>query len=534
MTLVNVSADTLFEDDNLNKNQIIEEKSSIIHEDANYESKQRKDKNKYKYRFGICPKCYGPNNISAWCYQCDNQNLIANFQSSGNHVIDEFLLNNQRDSSGKYFEWIPFDRFENIKHLADGGFGKVYTATWLDGEKTVDEIDDPNMAFELINHVSPDNKCFLDNMMVKPPRIEIRKRTPPITVVLKSLCNSHDISMEFLSELRIHHELDSFVPECYGITKDPAQDEYMMVFKYIRGGEFRHWIKKKGVHLEWAKRIALLTAITHRLEYIHNYKIIHRDIHGGNVLLDTMIDDITEDNKLNVIFITDFGLSRPANTPFSTPEGTFGIMSYMAPELLIGQKHTFASDVYSLGILMWELAANGKTAFGDLKHDQSLMYSIYKGRRPSIPPNTPQCWSDLMQKCWDTDPNKRPTAEILYSIVNPWSRWYKDLENAKSYEYELDNRNIEDDGNIFPYPNDPEIFVEHDEGCRILYLPKQNAVDIHRQFQEAEEARLNLAKTVKKEEADSIYRSQFISYITPKDNESFQSDQDDSFWNISK
>jgi len=193
--------DASFEDDNINKDQVVKKKLSIIHGDANDESNQCKNKDKYKYRFGICSKCYSLYNISTWGYQCDNQNLIANFQFSENHVIDEFLLSNQQDSSGKYFEWIPFNHFTDIKHLADGRFSKVYTATWLDREEKVYEVDDSNKAFELIDHVLPENKCFLDNMVVKPSRIEVRKRTSPIMVILKSLCNSHDILMDFLNEV---------------------------------------------------------------------------------------------------------------------------------------------------------------------------------------------------------------------------------------------------------------------------------------------------------------------------------------------
>ncbi|RGB42401.1 kinase-like domain-containing protein, partial [Rhizophagus diaphanus] len=75
----------------------------------------------------------------------------------------------------------------------------------------------------------------------------------------------------------------------------------------------------------------------------------------------------------------------------------------IAPEILRGQPYTQASDIYSFSIIMWEFTSK-ILPFNDKAHDLQLALSICKGERPEIIENTPQCYIDLMKKCWDEDP----------------------------------------------------------------------------------------------------------------------------------
>ncbi|POG57635.1 kinase-like domain-containing protein, partial [Rhizophagus irregularis DAOM 181602=DAOM 197198] len=85
----------------------------------------------------------------------------------------------------------------------------------------------------------------------------------------------------------------------------------------------------------------------------------------------------------------------------------------MAPEVLRGNSYTLASDIYSFSMIMWEFTS-GIPPFNNIQHDLHLSISICKGERPGIIKNTPQCYVDLMKKCWDEDPSKRPSAnEVL-------------------------------------------------------------------------------------------------------------------------
>ncbi|CAG8456740.1 5754_t:CDS:10, partial [Racocetra fulgida] len=141
-------------------------------------------------------------------------------------------------------------------------------------------------------------------------------------VVLKSLTNSQSITLEFLTEVTNTKLFDSDnnnIVKCHGISQDPQGN-------YVMG-----------------------------LRDIHDQNLVHRDFHSGNILNDSYVSD----NKFYSppSYITDFGLSRPAN--FKKQEGQiFGVLPYVAPEVLQGGKYTQAADVYSWGIIAYELFAN--------------------------------------------------------------------------------------------------------------------------------------------------------------------------------
>src|SRR5579864_3000945 len=84
----------------------------------------------------IHKNCYNPPD-KLWCKECVPRELVE--WTSGNHDIDEFIkdtiYNAKLDRYGNplFLEWLPFDRFENIKQIGEGGFAKVYSATWIDG-----------------------------------------------------------------------------------------------------------------------------------------------------------------------------------------------------------------------------------------------------------------------------------------------------------------------------------------------------------------------------------------------------------------
>ncbi|GBB98789.1 hypothetical protein RclHR1_03320015 [Rhizophagus clarus] len=78
----------------------------------------------------------------------------------------------------------------------------------------------------------------------------------------------------------------------------------------------------------------------------------------------------------------------------------------MAPEVLRGNPYTPASDIYSFSMIMWEFTS-GVPPFNNRAHDLQLSLSICKGERPKIIENTPQCYADLMKKCWNENPLKK-------------------------------------------------------------------------------------------------------------------------------
>src|SRR5581483_657741 len=83
--------------------------------------------------------CYDPDNYKFWCKECVPCCIIKDIiegWTSENHDIDEFIKNTIYNAkySDQFLEWVPFDRFKDIKQIGEGGFAKVYSATWVDGK----------------------------------------------------------------------------------------------------------------------------------------------------------------------------------------------------------------------------------------------------------------------------------------------------------------------------------------------------------------------------------------------------------------
>ena len=85
--------------------------------------------------------------------------------------------------------------------------------------------------------------------------------------------------------------------------------------------------------------------------------------------------------------------------------------------------YTKESDIYSFGMIMWEFTT-GKKPFHDRPHDHYLMLDILKGERPQITDDTPEFYSKLMKRCWDHDPENRPTAEEIFYCLHEY-HWYR-------------------------------------------------------------------------------------------------------------
>src|SRR5688572_8628186 len=84
----------------------------------------------------------------------------------------------------------------------------------------------------------------------------------------------------------------------------------------------------------------------------------------------------------------------------------------MAPEILQRKEYTKASDIYSFGMIMWELIT-GRMPFWDQNNDTRLIIDIIKNFRPPTIKHTPKGYIELMQECWNSDPNKRPTTLLI-------------------------------------------------------------------------------------------------------------------------
>ena len=219
--------------------------------------------------------------------------------------------------------------------------------------------------------------------------------------------------MQWKLHLQCQHKVtsngSSLVP-LIGVTQDPDTLNYMIVMFKIPFGNLRNnlLIKKYNPNDKFYN----LCLVASQLEGIHKLNLIHGDFHNGNLLCIS--------NK--AIVTSDLGLCRPVNQP-NTKNDIYGVLPYIAPEVLRGKPYTKAADIYSFGIIMWEMTS-GVPAYHNIPHDLDLSLNICRGMRPEIIDGTMPEYVELMKRCWDNDPEKRPTANELKNIFDEWSDKY--------------------------------------------------------------------------------------------------------------
>ncbi|EXX71116.1 uncharacterized protein OCT59_016967 [Rhizophagus irregularis] len=354
------------------------------------------DLEKRKEVYGVCGECNQPGTGLYWCQPCNAKRFEENFKNwtSGNKNIDELIQQSQLNAffGSKCLEWIPFEKFENVTYLTRGGFSKIYSAYWPEGNIWYWDIENQEWYRK-------------------------SKR-----VALKSLNNSsNNISNDFLNEIKYYisgHFHASNTVMCFGITQDPNTKDYMMVLQYFEGGNLRN-ILVKGSKLK--TKIDYLFQIIDGLSGIHDAGNIHKDFHSGNILHDN--DDY--------LSISDLGMCQPVND--NERKGIYGVIPYMAPEVLRGYKYTKAADIYSFGIIMNELMSE-EIPYNDIPHDHFLVVKICKGFRPTISEDTPKLIVDLIIKCWDAKAENRPTAKELRQTFLKYGNDMEDENSEISYQ----------------------------------------------------------------------------------------------------
>jgi serine/threonine protein kinase len=214
-------------------------------------------------------------------------------------------------------------------------------------------------------------------------------------------CQKH---LQVKSHLTISNK-SSGVVKCFGLSINPSSRNYMLVLQ-LMNNDLRKYLNHRG-KLTWKERIDIVCDIVKALYEIHKENAIHRDLHSGNILYL---------RSANLWCIADLGLCEPADKPLA-PGGIYGVLNYLAPEVMTKQGYSFASDIYSIAMLMWEISS-GEPPYNDNEHDINLAMNIVSGMRPKIVIGTPLEYKNLMEQCWDADALKRPDIDCLYNKIS--------------------------------------------------------------------------------------------------------------------
>ncbi|ESQ53088.1 hypothetical protein EUTSA_v10024738mg [Eutrema salsugineum] len=222
--------------------------------------------------------------------------------------------------------------------------------------------------------------------------------------VLKPERLDSELEKEFAQEVFImrkvrHKNVVQFIGAC---TKPP---HLCIVTEFMPGGSVYDYLhKQKGVFkLPTLFKVAI--DICKGMNYLHQNNIIHRDLKAANLLMD----------ENEVVKVADFGVARvKAETGVMTAET--GTYRWMAPEVIEHKPYDHKADVFSYGIVLWELLT-GKLPYEYLTPLQAAVGVVQKGLRPTIPKNTHPKMKELLERLWEKDPTVRPDfSEIIEQL----------------------------------------------------------------------------------------------------------------------
>lgn len=212
-----------------------------------------------------------------------------------------------------------------------------------------------------------------------------------------------DHDKRFRREMQIQSSLVH--PNLVGVFDGGVfQDQLYLVMEYVKGATLRKIIADKGAFRE-PPAMAMMAALAGATAFLHSKEVLHRDLKPENVLVDSA----------GIPKITDFGLSRASgNTILTKTNQVVGTPNYFAPETMEGAENTEASDVYSLGIIAFEVLS-GKIPYRSTSF-AGLAREVLTGDRiplKRLVPDITPAIDELIETCLSLDPAKRPTAAQL-------------------------------------------------------------------------------------------------------------------------
>ncbi|CAI2180574.1 10151_t:CDS:2 [Funneliformis geosporum] len=324
---------------------------------------------------------------------------------------------------------VPYKNLFNFNYLAKGGFSTLYKAEWIQVLRiNMDDVDSCHPShggfgqifhhlFHSLPNIDTDNYSKKkngdsDNFDYKRANrfgsiyagryLDYLTILKNMFVILKYLDNSNFTEV-FLQEVHYYNKLsraNSNIVRCYGISKDPTNNNFIMVMQYINNGSIRNYLDNHFNKLVLITKLDILHNIAVGLKIIHQDGLIHKDLHPGNILKDDFSD----------CYIADFGLCKPVDEQSvkQDDQKIYGVLPYVAPEVLRGKVYTQESDIYSFGMVAYEIVS-GLRPYHFLPHEDFLAVKICEGVRPKFDDiKIPPFLENLIDQCLNADPLKRP------------------------------------------------------------------------------------------------------------------------------
>ncbi|MBN1222381.1 MAG: protein kinase, partial [Candidatus Aminicenantes bacterium] len=222
------------------------------------------------------------------------------------------------------------------------------------------------------------------------------KRTVALKFLPPELTHISEVKERFMREAQAAAALDH--PNiCTVYEFDQTEETSFISMAYIEGQSLKKKIESGPLEPDQALRIA--TQVAEGLQAAHKKGVVHRDIKSANIM-------VTEDNQAKIM---DFGLARMTGGTLITKDGTtMGTIAYMSPEQARGDEVEHRADIWSLGVVLYEMFTGQLPFKGD--HDQSVVYSILnKQPKPikDLRSEVPISIGQVVAKALEKNPDKR-------------------------------------------------------------------------------------------------------------------------------
>ncbi|KAK8610274.1 hypothetical protein V6N13_081437 [Hibiscus sabdariffa] len=270
-------------------------------------------------------------------------------------------------------EWeIPWEDLQIGERIGIGSYGEVYRADWNGTEVAVKKFLDQDFSGDALVQF----KCEVEIML--------RLRHPNVVLFMGAVTHSPHFSI-----------LTEFLPR----------------------GSLYKLLHRPNPQLDKKRRMRMALDVAKGMNYLHTSHptIVHRDLKTPNLLVD----------KNWVVKVCDFGLSRMKHHTFLSSKSTAGTPEWMAPEVLRNEPANEKCDVYSFGVILWELVTL-RIPWKGLNPMQVVGAVGFQNRRLEIPEDVDPMVAQIIRECWQTEPHLRPSFAQLMSKLRHLQQLYID------------------------------------------------------------------------------------------------------------
>uniref|UniRef100_A0A6Q2ZG55 receptor protein-tyrosine kinase n=1 Tax=Esox lucius TaxID=8010 RepID=A0A6Q2ZG55_ESOLU len=235
------------------------------------------------------------------------------------------------------------------------------------------------------------------------------KREFPVAIKTLKAGYSEQQRRDFLGEASIMGQFDH--PNIIHLEGVVTKSKPVMIItEFMENGSLDTFLKKNDGQFTVIQLVGMLRGIASGMKYLSDMGYVHRDLAARNILVNSNL----------VCKVSDFGLSRvledDAEAAYTTRGGKIPIR-WTAPEAIAFRKFTSASDVWSYGIVMWEVMSYGERPYWEMSN-QDVIKAVEDSYRLPGPMDCPAALYHLMMDCWQKDRNSRPKFEEIVSLLD--------------------------------------------------------------------------------------------------------------------